>query len=73
MSSFFAWNLWRIFGAVSGHSGYDFTWSPYRMFIIPADGKEHAFHHSENIGNYSGSVWDVVFGTNLGSKTAAYF
>lgn len=73
MSSFFAWNIYRIFNAVSGHSGYDFSWSPFRCFFVTADGKEHAFHHFVNIGNYSASIWDVVFGTNHGSKTENHF
>jgi sterol desaturase/sphingolipid hydroxylase (fatty acid hydroxylase superfamily) len=73
MSSYFAWGIWRIAEAVQGHSGYDFTWNPYRFIHLTSDGKEHAFHHSENIGNYSGSIWDLIFGTNLGSKKLADF
>jgi sterol desaturase/sphingolipid hydroxylase (fatty acid hydroxylase superfamily) len=73
MSSYFAWGVWRIAEALQGHSGYDFTWNPYRFLHLTSDGKEHAFHHSENIGNYSGSIWDLIFGTNLGSKTSQDF
>ena len=49
MSSYFAWGVWRIAEALQGHSGYDFTWNPYRFLHLTSDGKEHAFHHSENV------------------------
>lgn len=70
MTSYFAWNLWRMLEAIYGHSGYSFTWNPYRILPFHSDGREHAFHHSENVGNYSSSVnvWDLVFGTNSAFK-----
>lgn len=70
MSSYFAWGVWRGFEALYGHSGYAFTWNPYRLLPFHSDGREHAFHHSENLGNYSSSanVWDLVYGTNSAFK-----
>ena len=66
ISSYIAWGVWRGFEAIYGHSGYAFTWNPYRLLPFHSDGREHAFHHSENVGNYSSSVnvWDLVYGTN---------
>jgi len=66
MTSYFAWCFWKTGNALYGHSGYNFSWNPYRMVPFHSDGREHAFHHSENVGSYSSNsnVWDFVFGTN---------
>jgi sterol desaturase/sphingolipid hydroxylase (fatty acid hydroxylase superfamily) len=70
ISSYFAWGVWRGYEALYGHSGYAFSWSPYRLIPFHSDGREHPFHHSENVGNYSSSanVWDMVYGTNSAFK-----
>lgn len=66
ITSYLAWGIWRGYEALYGHSGYAFTWNPFRILPFHSDGREHAFHHSENSGNYSSSanVWDLVYGTN---------
>jgi sterol desaturase/sphingolipid hydroxylase (fatty acid hydroxylase superfamily) len=66
MSSYFAWGFWRNCEALYGHSGYAFSWNPFRLLPFHSDGREHPFHHSENVGNYSSTtnVWDYIYGTN---------
>jgi sterol desaturase/sphingolipid hydroxylase (fatty acid hydroxylase superfamily) len=66
MSSYFAWGFWRNCEALYGHSGYAFSWNPFRLLPFHSDGREHPFHHSENVGNYSSTtnVWDFIYGTN---------
>ena len=70
MSSYLAWGVWRGYEALFGHSGYAFTWNPYRILPFHSDGREHPFHHSENVGNYSSSsnVWDLIYGSNAAFK-----
>jgi len=70
LTTYLAWGVWWSYEAIYGHSGYAFTWNPYRLLPFHSDGREHAFHHSENVGNYSSSsnVWDLVFGTNSAFK-----
>jgi len=60
------WSLMRTFESVDGHSGYEFSWSPYRLLPLSGSATYHDFHHSHNVGNYSSffSFWDTFFGTN---------
>ena len=62
----FTWYILRSIESVEGHSGYEFSWSPFRMLPFASDYGYHAYHHSHNIGNYSSffTIWDTVFGTN---------
>ena len=62
----FTWYSLRYIESVEGHSGYDFSWSPFRMIPFGADYAYHAYHHSHNIGNFSSflTVWDTIFGSN---------
>lgn len=70
LSSYFGFLLWRGVESLYGHSGYALSWSPFRWLPFHSDGREHPFHHSENVGNYSSvtNVWDLVFGTNTTFK-----
>ena len=60
------WYVLRSLESVEGHSGYDFSWSPFRCLPFASDYAYHAYHHNHNIGNYSSffTVWDTVFGSN---------
>lgn len=62
----FTWYMLRTVESVEGHSGYDFSWSPFRMLPFGSDFGYHAYHHSHNVGNYSSffTIWDTVFKTN---------
>lgn len=60
------WLIMRVGETVDGHSGYEFSWSPYRMLPFASSSEYHNYHHSHNIGNYESwfSVWDTICGTN---------
>ena len=61
-----AWYIIRFTENLDGHSGYEFSWSPYRLIPFSGSAEYHAFHHAVNIGNYGSffSIWDTIFGTN---------
>ena len=62
----FTWYIFRFVESAEAHSGYEFSWSPFRVLPFSSDYAYHAYHHSHNIGNYSSffTVWDTVFGSN---------
>ena len=62
----FTWYMLRIVESIDGHSGYEFSWSPFRILPFGSDYGYHAYHHSHNLGNYSSffTVWDTVLGSN---------
>ena len=62
----FTWYALRFIESAEGHSGYDFSWSPFHILPFASDFGYHAYHHSHNIGNYSSffTIWDTVFGSN---------
>jgi len=64
--TFLLWSVLRSGETLDGHSGYEFSWSPYRLLPFSTSASYHEFHHSYNVGNYSSffSLWDTVFGTN---------
>lgn len=64
--SFFAWGTVRLTETKDSHSGYEFSFSPFRLIPFSANSMYHEFHHSRNVGNYSTffSIWDTVFGCN---------
>jgi len=66
MVTAFTWYSLRYLESAEGHSGYEFSWSPFRLLPFGSDFAYHAYHHSHNIGNYSSAftVWDTVFGSN---------
>lgn len=60
-----AWFVWRQWEAAEGHCGYDFPWSPSRLFPGSDGARHHDMHHARVKGNYAGftPIWDRVFGT----------
>jgi len=48
------------------HSGYEFPWSPTRILPMVSGPSYHDHHHSNNVGNFAGSIyfWDVMMGTS---------
>jgi sterol desaturase/sphingolipid hydroxylase (fatty acid hydroxylase superfamily) len=64
--TFIIWSMYRLAETTDGHSGYEFSWSPYRLIPFSASATYHEFHHSYNMGNYSSFfvTWDTFFGTN---------
>lgn len=64
--TYWLWVVLRDGETIDGHSGYEFRWSPFRLLPFSAGGQYHAFHHSQNSGNFGSffTLWDTVFGTN---------
>jgi sterol desaturase/sphingolipid hydroxylase (fatty acid hydroxylase superfamily) len=62
----YTWFILRAIETVDGHSGYEFSFSPFRLIPLASDYGYHVYHHSMNIGNYSSmlTIWDTVFGSN---------
>ena len=62
----FTWYTLRYIETLEGHSGYEFSWSAFRVLPFGTDFAYHSYHHSHNIGNYSSffSIWDSVLGSN---------
>ena len=61
------WFFWRNMETIDGHCGYEFPWSPYRVFPMSASSEHHNYHHSHNDGAYGSlfSFWDNVCGTDF--------
>lgn len=66
--TFWLWVFLRDAETIDGHSGYELPCSPFRLLPFSAGGEYHAFHHSQNAGNFGSffTVWDTVLGTNSG-------
>jgi sterol desaturase/sphingolipid hydroxylase (fatty acid hydroxylase superfamily) len=64
--TYWMWITFRVGESIDGHSGYDFSFSPYRLLPLSGSANYHDFHHSANVGNYCSlfTFWDTVFGTN---------
>ena len=64
ISTVFTWFAGRTFSTLDGHSGYEFSFSPFNM--KQSDSGYHAYHHLHNIGNYGSFFifWDSILGTN---------
>jgi sterol desaturase/sphingolipid hydroxylase (fatty acid hydroxylase superfamily) len=64
------WFFARNFETLEGHSGYEFSWSPFRWIPLSTGHGYHAYHHSANVGNFSSffHVWDTVMGSNRSYK-----
>jgi sterol desaturase/sphingolipid hydroxylase (fatty acid hydroxylase superfamily) len=60
------WLLIRVFETADGHSGYEFSWSPFRLLPLSGSAKYHDFHHTHNTGNYGSffTYWDTIMSTN---------
>lgn len=66
---FVTWMMWlviRIFETADGHSGYEFSWSPFRLLPLSGSARYHDFHHTHNTGNYGSffTYWDTLMSTN---------
>jgi len=60
------WIIIRIVKTTEAHSGYQFSWSPFKLlpYQIPSD--YHNFHHSSGFNSNYGSFflfWDSICGT----------
>ena len=64
--TYILWVLYRMFETVDGHSGYEFSFSPFRLLPLSAGAQYHNFHHTENVGNFGSQfvIMDTLFGTN---------
>eukprot|EP00349_Pseudokeronopsis_sp_Brazil_P002808 CAMPEP_0202963998 /NCGR_PEP_ID=MMETSP1396-20130829/8066_1 /ASSEMBLY_ACC=CAM_ASM_000872 /TAXON_ID= /ORGANISM="Pseudokeronopsis sp., Strain Brazil" /LENGTH=305 /DNA_ID=CAMNT_0049685737 /DNA_START=131 /DNA_END=1048 /DNA_ORIENTATION=+ len=64
--TYIMWMFVRLLETVDGHSGYEFSWSPFRILPFASSSQYHAYHHTHNVGNYSSffSIWDTFYGTN---------
>ncbi|CDW71830.1 sterol desaturase family protein [Stylonychia lemnae] len=64
--TYLLWNVYRVANTVYGHSGYEFDWVFSDLLPFMATARYHDFHHSHNVGNYSGSFifWDIIFEWN---------
>mmetsp|Transcript_18838 Transcript_18838/g.18815 ORF Transcript_18838/g.18815 Transcript_18838/m.18815 type:complete len:318 (+) Transcript_18838:31-984(+) len=62
----YMWNVIRLLETTDGHSGYDFSWSAFRLLPLSGSANYHNFHHSHNVGNYSSffTYWDTICKTN---------
>lgn len=62
-----AYIVTRFVETNEGHSGYNFPWSPFKIFPFSTDSAYHNFHHLKNIGNYGAffTLWDTLFKTNV--------
>ena len=65
---FALWLAWRLQETYESHSGYAFYGTfLHKIGLTNADSALfHDFHHSKNIGNYSGIQCDALFGTDNG-------
>lgn len=72
--TFAIWLNISVAQTLEGHSGYEFPlpvcillghWFKLNPFLSPK-ASYHDFHHSRNVGNYSGfyTIWDTVFNCN---------
>jgi len=66
LSVFVLWCAIRLFETIDGHSGYEFSWSPYRLLPLSGSSEYHNYHHSHNIGTYGSffTYLDTLFKTN---------
>ena len=64
--SYSMWSIWRLGESIDAHSGYEFSWSPYRLIPFSSAAEYHEYHHSNSVGNYSTffTFWDTIFGSN---------
>jgi sterol desaturase/sphingolipid hydroxylase (fatty acid hydroxylase superfamily) len=63
--TYLIWLTLRIFETTDGHSGYEFSWSPFRLMPFSASSEYHNYHHLKFKGNYSSffTYLDRLFGT----------
>lgn len=64
--TYILWLIIRVLETLDGHSGYEFSWSPYRLLPLSGSANYHNYHHTHNDGNYGSffMIWDTFLGTN---------
>lgn len=62
----FVWEVYRASESLDVHTGYEFSWIPYRLIPFRGGVAYHEYHHTHNIGNYSSffTICDTIFGVN---------
>jgi len=63
--TFSLWIIMKTSETIEGHSGYEFSWSPYRLIPFSSASEYHNFHHQNTKGNFSScfTYWDKICGT----------
>lgn len=63
VTTLWVWLVVRWMETCDAHSGYDFPFSPFRLFRVA---EHHDFHHSHNVGCFGSffGFWDWVMGTD---------
>lgn len=63
--TYMMWLVMRIAETVDGHSGYEFSWSPFRLVPFSGGSEFHNFHHLNFKGNYGSffTFWDRICNT----------
>ena len=63
--TFFFYIVLKLMTSSESHSGFEFPWSPVRIFPFLAGASFHDHHHSGNDGNYAGFIYpfDVLIGS----------
>ena len=66
LTTLWIWSFLRTLESTEGHSGYEFSWSIFRLIPFAPDYGYHVYHHSHNSGNFSSFfvLWDSIFGSN---------
>lgn len=65
LATFLLWVVLRVAETTDGHSGYEFSWSPFRLLPMSGSSEYHHYHHVSFKGNYSSffTYLDRIFGT----------
>jgi len=63
--TYMMWLVMRIAETIDGHSGYEFSWSPFRLVPFSGGSEFHNFHHLNFKGNYGSffTFWDRICNT----------
>jgi len=66
LATYILWLIIRVCETLDGHSGYEFSWSPFRLLPLSGSAQYHNYHHTNNDGNYGSffMLWDTIMGTN---------
>ena len=63
--TYWIWITIRVLESTDGHSGYEFSWSPYRLLPFSGSSEYHSYHHINTKGNFCSlfTFWDRICGT----------
>ena len=53
LATYLLWIVLRVAETTDGHSGYEFSWSPFRLLPMSGSSEFHQYHHVVFKGNYS--------------------